>query len=485
METLMAAELPQQKAGGGLARRLVRLLRRKRSTAGSVAGGGEYDESSMDSSINSLSKLKLSAAKLDVLFRSAAQPAASPAVDAAAAHALVASLFAGVSAVKAAYAQLQQAQHPYDAEAIQSADAAMVAELTKLSDHKRRFARDPAAAAKSAAAGPAALAAHADEQRHLLRTYEITAGKLGRELRARDAEAERARAALADELRAARALEERAHPGRTLAALDGLHLSGLNATHFLTALRHAARSVRSFAKSMLGEMRRAGWDPVAAAAAAHPGVPLRHPGDAKFALESFVALKMFDGFHRRDFGLSALHDRSSYDRRRLFDEFAELKAAPAAEFLDARSSRWGALGEFLRDRYLSVVHERMEAAFFGSTAQRGAAASAGAALPGTPWFAEFAEMARRVWLLHCLFLAFDDGGASTIFQVAAGARFSEVYMESVGDGDGDGDDGGAGTAVAAAAAGDRVVGFTVVPGFKVGRTVMQCRVYLSRPARQP
>jgi hypothetical protein len=127
----------------------------------------------------------------------------------------------------------------------------------------------------------------------------------------------------------------------------------------------------------------------------------------------------------------------------------------------------------------------MEAAFFGSTAQRGAAASAGAALPGTPWFAEFAEMARRVWLLHCLFLAFDDGGASTIFQVAAGARFSEVYMESVGDGDGDGDDGGAGTAVAAAAAGDRVVGFTVVPGFKVGRTVMQCRVYLSRPARQP
>uniref|UniRef100_A0A0E0KZN6 GIL1/IRKI C-terminal domain-containing protein n=1 Tax=Oryza punctata TaxID=4537 RepID=A0A0E0KZN6_ORYPU len=236
-------------------------------------------------------------------------------------------------------------------------------------------------------------------------------------------------------------------------------------------------------------MRRAGWDPVAAAAAVHPGVPLRHPGDAKYALESFVALKMFAGFHQMDFGLSALHDRSSYDRRQLFDEFAELKAAPVAEFLDARSSRWGALGEFLRDRYLSVVHELMEAAFFGSTAQRGAVASAGAAFPDTPWFAEFAEMARRVWLLHCLFFAFDGGdndGAATIFQAPAGARFSEVYMESVGDmdADGDGDDGGAVTALAAAA-GDRVVGFTVVPGFKVDRTVMQCRVYLSRPARQP
>ncbi|XP_040380470.1 protein GRAVITROPIC IN THE LIGHT 1-like [Oryza brachyantha] len=485
METLMAADVPQQKAGGGLARRLSRLLRRKRSTAGSVAGG-EYDES-LDSSVNSLSKLKLSAATLDVLFRNAAvekkggvpQPAAAPApapaLDAASAHAFVASLFAGASAVKAAYAQLQQAQHPYDAEAIQSADAAVVAELTKLSDHKRRYARDPVAAARSAAAGPAVLAAHADEQRHLLRTYEITAGKLGKELRAREAEAVRAQAALADELRAARLLEERVHPGRTLAALDGLHLSGLNATHFLTAMRHAVKSVRSFAKSMLCEMRRAGWDPAAAAAAVHPGVPLRQPGDAKFALESFVALKMFAGFHRRDFGLSSLHGRSAHDRRRFFDEFEELKAAPAAAFLDARSSRWSALAEFLRDRYPSLVHERMEAAFFGDTSQRGAVTSAGPALPGTPWFAEFAEMARRVWLLHCLFFAF-DGGAS-IFQAPAGARFSEVYMESVSD-----DDGGA----AVAPAGDRAaVGFTVVPGFRVGRTVMQCRVYLSRPAQQP
>ncbi|KAF0924674.1 hypothetical protein E2562_010266 [Oryza meyeriana var. granulata] len=495
METLMAAELPQQKAGGGLARRLVRLLRRKRSTAGSVAGG-EYDESSLDSSINSLSKLKLSAATLDVLFRNAAvekkggatQSAAAPApaLDSASAHAFVASLFAGVSAVKAAYAQLQQAQHPYDAEAIQSADAALVAELTKLSDHKRQFARDPVAAAKSAAVGPPVLAAHADEQRHLLRTYEITAGKLGKELRGRDAEAERARAALADELRAARALEERVHPGRTLAALDGLHLSGLNATHFLTAMRHAVKSVRSFAKSVLGEMRRAGWDPAAAAAAVHPGVPLRHPGDAKFALESFVALKMFAGFHRRDFGLSSLHDRSSYDRRRFFVEFAELKAAPAVAFLDARSSRWSALGEFLRDRYPSLVHERMEASFFGNTAQRGAVASLGASFPETPWFAEFAEMARRVWLLHCLFFTFDSGvgcdsdDSASIFQAPAGARFSEVYMESVSDLDTDGDGG-----TALTPPGERVVGFTVVPGFKVGRTVMQCRVYLSRLARQP
>ncbi|CAM0957400.1 unnamed protein product [Alopecurus aequalis] len=485
METLMSAELPQQKARG-LAQRLVRLLRRKRSSAGSAVAysvaSDVYDDS-LDSSINSLSKLKLSgnmaaAYSLDAFFKSAAEkngvPRQSP-VPAAHAHAFVASLFAGVSAVKASYAQLQLAQHPYDAEAIQLADAALVAELGKLSDHKRRYARDPVGTAKIAAAGPAAIA---DEQRHLIRTYEITARKLETELRARDADAERARSELAGELRAERALEERVHPGRTLAALDDLHLSGLNATHFNTALRHTVKSVRSFARSMFDEMRLAGWDPTAAAAAVHPGVPFRHSGDTKFALESYVALKMFTNFHRRDFGLSCLQDRESYDRRRFFEEFAELKSAPASTLVDARC---GALGQFLRDRYSSVVHERMEAAFFGRSVQRGVV-STRAALRETAWFAEFAEMARRVWLLHCLFFAFDGGvdcedGAS-IFQARSGERFSEVYMESVSDMDRD--DGGG---MALAPASNRVVGFTVVPGFKVGRSVMQCRVYLSRPAR--
>ncbi|KAK1693706.1 hypothetical protein QYE76_010403 [Lolium multiflorum] len=468
----MAAEVPKQKSWG-LARRLTRLLRRKGSSAGSSVAysvaSDVYDES-LDSSINSLSKLKLSgnmaaAYSLDAFFKTAAGKNGPPRqppvpVPAADAHAFVASLFAGVSAVKASYAQLQLAQHPYDADAIQQGDAALVAELGKLSDQKRRYVRDPAGAVRDAAAGPAA-AALADEQRHLIRTYEITARKLDAELRARDAAADRARRELAEELRAARALEERVRPG-SLAALDGLHLSGLSAAHFGTALRHAVKSVRSFARSMLDEMRLAGWDTAAAAAAVHPGVPLRRAGDAVFALESYVALKMFAGFHRRDFGLSCLERRGSYDRRRFFEEFAELQSAPAA-------ARRGALGGFLRDRYSSVVHERMEAASFGR--QRGAA------LTESAWFGEFAEMARRVWLLHCLFFAF-DGGAS-IFQARPGERFSEVYMESVSDVDGE--DGGW---TAPAPAGNRGVGFTVVPGFRVGRSVMQCRVYLSRPARR-
>ena len=80
METMAAAAPPQQRTGG-ITRRLARLLRRKRTPAGagvaySVAGD-EFDDS-LDSSINSLSKLKLSgnlaaAYTLDALFKNATE----------------------------------------------------------------------------------------------------------------------------------------------------------------------------------------------------------------------------------------------------------------------------------------------------------------------------------------------------------------------------------------------------------------------------
>jgi len=495
----------QQKATN-LARTFTKLLRRKRADdaaqgapeAPATVAVGDYEEERAEPPVvPSLSKLKLSgnlaaAYSFDAFFRNAAEKKAAAAggggvrplpgevTPEAAADSLLATLFAGVSAVKAAYAQLQLAQFPYDAEAIQSADAAVVAELTRLSDTKRRYLRDPAAAARgAAAAGHTALAAHAEEQRHLLKTYQITARKLESELRAKDAESERARASLTAELRAERALEARLHPGRTLASLDDLHLSGLNPTHFLTALRHTVKSIRSFSKSMLNSMQSAGWDLAAAAAAVHPGVPLRRAGDTKFVFESYVAMKMFANFHRRDFNFSFLDEREFYDRRRFFEEFAELQAEPASAFLDVRNPRWGGFGKFLRAKYLSLVHARMETAFFGRLEQRGIV-SAGPGFPESSWFAEFAEMARRVWLLHCLFFAFDGGAeedGASIFQVRTGARFSQVYMESVSDGRADDS--------AAAAAEERVVGFTVLPGFRVGRTLIQCRVYLSRPARRP
>ena len=75
---------------------------------------------------------------------------------------------------------------------------------------------------------------------------------------------------------------------------------------------------------------------------------------------------------------------------------------------------------------------------------------------------------KRVWLLHCL--AFSYEPQASIFQVGKGCRFSDVYMESVNDE----------IFLYSEVESDPQVAFTVVPGFRIGKTVLQCQVYLSQ-----
>ncbi|KAL0906092.1 hypothetical protein M5K25_024555 [Dendrobium thyrsiflorum] len=159
-------------------------------------------------------------------------------------EAITANIFAAVSAVKAAYARLQLA--------------------------KRRTTRKPAELSETSTRAQPELTAQVEELCNLLKTYKITTAKLESELRSKDSEV----IYLQSELRVAekrcRALEARLRPGRTLSALDELHLSGLNPTHFLTLLRSAVKSIRSFVKIMTHEMESAGWDLDAAAGAIQP-----------------------------------------------------------------------------------------------------------------------------------------------------------------------------------------------------------------------
>ncbi|KAL8529261.1 hypothetical protein ACS0TY_006621 [Phlomoides rotata] len=73
------------------------------------------------------------------------------------------------------------------------------------------------------------------------------------------------------------------------------------------------------------------------------------------------------------------------------------------------------------------IHPKMEFSFFGNLNQRKMVNSS--EFPGTEFFKMFAEMGRRIWLLHCLAFSFDN--KVRIFQVKQSAKFSEVYMESV------------------------------------------------------
>ena len=72
---------------------------------------------------------KLKCCESQQLFKEDIEEAAKESKNRAALEAFVAQLFATISSVKAAYAELQMAQFPYNSEAIQSADQAVVDEM--------------------------------------------------------------------------------------------------------------------------------------------------------------------------------------------------------------------------------------------------------------------------------------------------------------------------------------------------------------------
>ncbi|KAJ0977397.1 hypothetical protein J5N97_012871 [Dioscorea zingiberensis] len=377
-------------------------------------------------------------------------------------EALIANLFVGISAIKASYAQLQLGQSPYNPDAIQSADKAVVSHLKQLSNLKQAYLK------KQPPEPLPALAAEIEEQRNLLKTFQITGKKLEAELQHKDDEIHSLRDRLLDSERQCRALDARLHPHNSLSALYDLHLSGLNATHFLSALRYAVKSVRTFVKQLVREMESAGWDLDAAAGAIHPDVLRRGPTHGFFAFESYVCLKMISDFHRRDFGLRGTEDRRSRDRRRFFEDFSSSAHCSWNQLLD----RSAAASRFARAKYLAVMHPKMEASFFGDLDQRTMLRS-GKGFPETAFFAGFAEMARRVWLLHCLFFSLESSSSpvaadGAVFLAVRGTRFSEVFMESVAEEE----------ETFSVEVGPTVA-FTVVPGFRVDRAVIQARVYLS------
>ncbi|KAF2315379.1 hypothetical protein GH714_039065 [Hevea brasiliensis] len=120
-------------------------------------------------------------------------------------------------------------------------------------------------------------------------------------------------------------------------------------------------------------------------------------------------------------------------------------------------------GKFCRSKYLAVVHPKMEASFFGNLDQRNYVMGGGH--PRTPFYQAFLKLAKSIWLLHSLAYSFDPN--VKVFQVKRGSEFSEVYMESV---------------VKNLIMDENqkpIVGLMVMPGFWIGGTVIQSRVYLS------
>ncbi|XP_062206069.1 protein GRAVITROPIC IN THE LIGHT 1-like [Phragmites australis] len=389
-------------------------------------------------------------------------------------EAAMAAALATASSFQAAYLHLQAAHAPFLPEAAASADTAAVSHLRRLSELKRLARGEPGSLT-------AHLEAQVRENQALLRSFDAVVNRLQAALDAKDAAA----AALRREhdafddgnARLAARLDRALAPPPTGAGCGGGDAVGamLSAGVFDSVLRDALRVAHRFARALAEVLRCAGWDLAAAAVAAYPGVSYSKPGHCRYALLSRVCLSIFDGFDSYQFGgttdTAALEGiELAIRRNESLQQFIEHSDADPMELM--HSSPDCEFTQFCDRKYKQLIHPGIESSLFGNS-DCGTLPVMGVA---GPLYELFVAMASSIWTLHRLAWAYDP--AVGIFQVGRGTEYSSVYMENI--------------VRSKDFSGSRElwksvrpkVGFTVVPGFRLGGTVIQCRVYLDCGKRE-
>ncbi|KAL5732181.1 hypothetical protein ACHQM5_004829 [Ranunculus cassubicifolius] len=380
-------------------------------------------------------------------------------------EAVTSKIFASISTIKASYAQLQIAQSPYNPDEIQVSDEMVVNELRLLSELKQGYLKKELNECPQVMV----LMAEIKEQKSVLKSYEIMGKKIESQLKLKDSEILFLKEKLEENRVSVEVLEKEVDPFGDK-VLECVEFSELNSQHFVVFFRRCVESIRGFVKLLICNMSSNQWDLDAAAKTIEPGIVYGNENARYLAFESFVCRVMFEGFQYPKFenANEQIYENNQQYRirqcRRFFDKFMELKSRNALEILKLKPG--SSFGKFCRVKYLGLVHPKMEVSFFGDLNQRNVVNSGGYPEPETAFFTAFSEMAKHVWLLHCLAYSFDP--KASIFQVKKGCRFSEVFMENAAE-----------DVMDDRAIIDPRVGLTVLPGFKIGKTVLQCQVYVS------
>ncbi|XP_057856661.2 protein GRAVITROPIC IN THE LIGHT 1 [Cryptomeria japonica] len=261
------------------------------------------------------------------------------------------------------------------------------------------------------------LEAQVHERQCMLRTYEMMLNRLESDIQSKDTEVD----LIKEEIKKVNAINFKLE--KKLREESDLCLS---IELFVRTVQEASRECHGFSKLLIGLMKDAKWDLDSAAHSIQPDIRLE-----------------------------------------CFSEFQDLKEQDPLKFLESYSPKGDCMFEkFCHKKYMQVVHPKMEKSFFGDLGQRDCVENGGH--PDSAFYQTFLKLAKSVWLVHRLAFSFDP--TVNIFQVRRGTLFSAVYMESVVQGVVFGIEG----------VDDRrpKVGFTVMPGFRVGKTVIQCQVYL-------
>ncbi len=207
-------------------------------------------------------------------------------------------------------------------------------------------------------------------------------------------------------------------------------------------------------------MKAAGWDLDAAANSIEPNVVYAKRAHKKYAFESHICQRMFSGFQQESFSIKS--DNLTVTTESFFNQFLALREMDPLDILGQNPD--SIFGKFCRSKYLVVVHPKMEASFFGNLDQRNYVMGGGH--PRTPFYQAFLKLAKSIWLLHRLAYSFDPN--VKVFQVKRGSEFSEIYMDSVVK-----------NLIMDESDQKPKVGLMVMPGFWIGGSVIQSRVYLS------
>ncbi|KAJ4906441.1 hypothetical protein Rs2_10099 [Raphanus sativus] len=374
-------------------------------------------------------------------------------------EALISNLFGNISSLKSAYIQLQSAHTPYDPDKIQEADKAVISELKNLSELKHVYRENNP---KPVCVSPkdSRLAAEIQEQQSLLKTYEVMVKKFQSEIQNKDSEIaqmlHKIEEANQKRLKLEKNLKLRGMSSSTNESSGDLQFPDLTIELFVSTYEAASKAVHDFSKPLINMMKAAGWDLDSAADSIEPHVAYAKRPHKKYAFESYICQRMFSGFQQETFSLD------SDDTDTFFPQFLALKDMDPLDALATNPD--SNFGKFCKSKYLILIHPKMEASFFGNLDQRDYVAGGGH--PRTAFYQAFLKLAKSIWLLHRLAYSFDP--AAKIFQVKKGSEFSDSYMESVLK-----------NIVVDEKGESPSVGLMVMPGFWIGGSVIQSRVYVS------
>lgn len=376
---------------------------------------------------------------------------------------LMSRIFTNISSLKSAYIQLQSAHTPYDPDKIQTADKLVISELKTLSELKH-FYRENNPKPVCVSPQDSRLAAEIQEQQSLLKTYEVMVKKFQSEIQNKDSEIHQLQQQI-EEASQKRAKLEKNLKLRGLLTKDSEEENrffpvDLTPDLFTTAADAASKAIHDFSKPLINMMKAAGWDLDAAAHSIESNVIYTKRAHKKYAFESYICQRMFSGFELESFGVKS--DNVTVSKESFFHQYLSSRETDPLDMLGQNPD--SIFGKFCRSKYIVVVHPKMEASFFGNLDQRNFLVGGGH--PRTAFYQAFLKLAKSIWLLHRLAYSFEPN--VKVFQVKAGNEYSDIYMESVIK-----------DLVMDESDVKPKVGLMVMPGFWIGGSVIQSKVYLS------